>query len=114
MRNTEKENKPREYQKSASASQVPTLLDMVFSTAQLLVVIVGVLIAGLSFFSGATVMMTTIRSGAAVLSLGLLMWLASWLVARGSLESARQQMPESVKAAEAGSERGTSTVEKEA
>ncbi len=109
---------PHPRAKRRSAKQVPLLLDIFFSVSRLIVIIVGLLTVTISIFAGASLVWAVVRAGAAMLTVGLLLWLASWLVARGALESTRLELLQALKASEeaqaATSKRPFSTIETEA
>jgi hypothetical protein len=98
------------------AATLPVLLNFSFSAAQLLVLFVGVVTTALSFLSGAPLWVVAVRGGAAMVSVGLVFWLVSWMIAKDTLEVAGQEALREMeaarqKAAEAAEANGSSTVE---
>jgi len=102
---------------------VPLLLDVSFTTAKILIILAGAIIGIVSVLSGATWLATAIRSGAAVLSMGLLLYLANFLLSRNALEAARMRLLAEMQSASANAEAaaraaaesaGQSTIEKQA
>jgi len=78
--------------------RLPLMLEVIFSTARLLVIAAGVLVMLLSLISGAALWMSALRSGLAMLSIGLLLWLTNWLVARQALEATRLELLAAIEA----------------
>lgn len=66
---------------------VPYLLELSLTLWQVLVLTVGVLTAVLSWVNGADLIMITVRSGAAMFSLGALAWLTNWMLSQQMLEA---------------------------
>jgi hypothetical protein len=95
---------------------IPLLLDVSFTASQILLLATGVLIAAISALSGAGWLECVIRSAAAVLSLGLLLYLVNWMLSRNSLEAARLQLLREIATARAAEENLAvqSTIEKTA
>jgi|SRR5579859_4703521 len=79
---------------SQTAPRAPLLLEMTITLSQLGLVIAGTSIFALSLQAGADLITSALRSGAAVLVVGLVLWLVNWLLARGSLEAVMRQMRE--------------------
>lgn len=101
--NLSPENKP---------SPLPLLIDFTISLAKILVIIIGMVTALVSIASGATVFMATLRSAAAMLAIGLLLWLANWMVSRDSLRMAKEEMVKESQGTD--EDNGPSTIEKTA
>jgi len=89
---SEEENKENLQEESLEPKKnkkpaVPYLLELSITLWQLLVLAVGVLTAVLSWLNGVEVLMITLRSGAAMLSLGALAWLTNWMLNQQMLEA---------------------------
>jgi hypothetical protein len=98
--------KPRQLLKEA---RVPLLLDFSLTVAKVAVLLAGALTAGVSAAAGASIPAVILRGAAAMFSLAALFWTVNYLLARGTLEIARQEaLTEMEKARE---ERPASTVE---
>ena len=80
------------------AQRAPLLLETAITLSQIVLVITGLGILGISLLAGADITMAAMRSGAAVLVVGLVLWLANWQLARGSLEALSEQMREAAEA----------------
>jgi hypothetical protein len=93
---------------------LPFLVDFVLSVSQLVILLVGIVTAVVSVFSGAAIWMAGLRSAAAMISIGFLFWAASWMVSRGALEATRMEMLKAMEEAERQSQNVVSTVEKSA
>jgi hypothetical protein len=76
----------------------PLLLETAITLSQLGLVITGASIFALSLQSGADFITSALRSGAAVLVVGLVLWLLNWWLARGSLAAIARQMREAAEA----------------
>ncbi len=90
---------------------LPHLIDFSLSVAQLAVVLVGLATILLSLGSGVSLWMVALRGGAAMVSLGLLLWLVNWLISKGSLELVRQELLKELEKKRAEDDGVDSTVE---
>ena len=75
-----------EKKRVAKGTRLPILWETINTISQIIVTLVGLTVAGLSYFHGSNIVMSAVRGGAAVLSIGLVLWLIYWNVARGSLD----------------------------
>jgi len=91
---------------------LPLLVDFSLSLARALVVLMAALIAIVSLAAGAPLEVVLLRSGAAVLCLGWLLWLLNWLISRNALLVTLAEMREKTSKAQA--EQPLSTTEKAA
>ena len=66
---------------------LPTLLEVTFTISRMVVVITGVLTAGICYLYCADIFAAVLRGGAAVLALGFLAWLINWLIVHFALEN---------------------------
>jgi hypothetical protein len=73
---------------------LPNLIDFSLSAAQLAVLLVGLATVLISIGSRASIWTVALRGGVAMVSLGLLLWLVNWMLSKGSLELARQELLE--------------------
>jgi ABC-type nickel/cobalt efflux system permease component RcnA len=83
-----------DQRKIVKANNIPILLEFVFTFSQLIIVIIGIVVATVSILSGNNLWMTVLQTGTAILVVGLLIWLASWMVSEGLLESTLSKMKE--------------------
>jgi membrane protein YdbS with pleckstrin-like domain len=65
--------------------RIPILWELINTIARIVVLLLGIAVGFLSYQAGCAPIWIAIRSGAAMLALGLLFWLIYWFVARGSL-----------------------------
>lgn len=72
--------------KSPKNTRLPVLWELVNTLGQILVTLVGVAVAVISYLSGASYIMCAIRAGVAMFGVGLILWLIYWMVARGSID----------------------------
>jgi hypothetical protein len=96
--------------KVKSPEGLPFMLDFSFSVSKLVVILLGLVTLFVSLISGAVLWMATLRSAAAMLSVGFLLWLLNWLISRDSLEIVRQEILRNMEEAQV--EEVASTVEK--
>jgi hypothetical protein len=96
--------------KVKAPERLPFLLDFSFSVSKMVVILLGLITLFVSLISGAVLWMATLRSAAAMLSVGFTLWLVNWLIARDSLEIVRQEILSRME--EAPVEEVASTVEK--
>ena len=86
--------------KAAPASQkqldVPILLEFTITISQLVVLLVGVVIAVISILAKLEVIWIVLRSGIAMLGLGLLLWFANWFLAHDALDYAFTELKKEV------------------
>jgi hypothetical protein len=95
--------------------RVPLLLDVSYTATRILLLVAGSLTGAISVLSGATWLATALRAGSAVLSVGLLLFLANWLLSRDTLEAARAALLKEMEAAQTAERAaGLSTIEKQA
>ena len=90
---------------------LPLLLDFTLSVAKVTVALIGALTAVLSTIAGASVVITVLRSGAAMLAVGLMFWLVNWIIAHNFLEITQKELAHELEAVQ---DRAHSTVEKSA
>lgn len=111
--NEKEQTNPGEGQSQRKpANELPFLLDFALSVTQLVVILTGLVTMAVSLFSGAVLWMAAVRAGAAVLAVGLVLWMANYLLARNSLTSIRLQVVSELERAHR--DEAASTVEKTA
>jgi hypothetical protein len=90
--------------------RLPYLNELGFTLARIVVTLVALTVAIVSFVSGGTVFAIALRTGVAILAVGLIGWLVNWILVGGGAdvpkETARQASPKAKPAA--------STIEKSA
>lgn len=89
------DKKPKGNRKAGG--YVPLLIDFTLTTSRLIVLSVGLGIAAFSLISQATILAAAIRGGAAALSVGLVMWVINWLLARQALDAAIEELEQKQK-----------------
>ncbi|MCI0521612.1 MAG: hypothetical protein L0Z70_15315 [Chloroflexi bacterium] len=95
--------------RSLKDARVPLMLDFALTVAKVVVLLAGVLTAVISALAGAVVPAILLRGAAAMLSLGALVWIVNYWLARDTLEIARQEALQTLEKAR--EERPASTVE---
>jgi hypothetical protein len=115
MSETAEQNNPPQ---TKVAKPVPLLLEVSFTATRILLIVAGLLTGGISVLSGATWIASAVRAGSAVLSVGLLLFLANWVLSRDSLEAARVRLLKEIAIARAAQAdelaAGMNTIEKQA
>lgn len=111
MSDEEKENKSEGSSelKGKKPERLPFLLSFTFSLAQLVVILLGLSVAILSMLAGAALFMAVLRASAAMLSVGIVLYLVNWYLSRNSLEAIRQEIIR--KSEKYNVDKGTSTLE---
>lgn len=91
-----KKKEAAKSQKKGSAvdKNIPDVLQITFTISRLIVVLVAVIMVGLSYFSGAGYIDILIRTGAAVLLVGFILWFINMRLARGSLDAVLADLEE--------------------
>lgn len=103
-RSKNKKAAPAPAQAKPAAGQVqpgrrmPLLVEAMFGFGRLGVTLAGVAAWALAYQAGATPLVASLRAAATVLGLGLLLWLATWLFVRGTLEVVTEQVKEAAAA----------------
>jgi hypothetical protein len=77
---------------SNGSVKLPVLIEAIFTLSKLTVILVGVIVMVLTFANGNPYWVAMLRGGVTVLSLGLLLWLISWLFTKGIIESVRSML----------------------
>lgn len=88
---------------------LPAFLELSFTIAKILVVIVGIVIVVVSVLAGVSAWTVALRGAIAILSLGFVLWLINWYFAHNILEKELEDLEKSMK-----EETGFSTVERHA
>lgn len=99
---TEKENTPSEKkndgktkeQISGEECRPPLLVDLVISVSGMLTILMTVIVAVISYFSGTTWLNVLIRTVVTLIVVGGLFWLLSLKVALGSMEAVTRSVGE--------------------
>jgi len=65
--------------------RLPILWETVNTLSKIIVTLLGVTVAGISYYSGCGFLMSAIRAGAAMLVVGIILWLIYWMLVKGSL-----------------------------
>ena len=73
--------------KARKERPVPILLETAFTVSRISVILIGLTAAVLSLLAGNDVLSSAIRSVVAMLVMAFLLWLITWLVIRGSMDT---------------------------
>lgn len=82
----EKDTKEKQIQKAPKGTRLPILWVTINTFGQIIVTLIGISVAVISYMHGATFLMCAIRAAASMLAVGLIIWLIYWMVARGSVD----------------------------
>ena len=74
--------------KEQSGAPLPLFLETSLTLSRFLVLAAGTATVLVSLRSGAPLWMTALRGGGALLSVGLILWLANWALAKNALDAA--------------------------
>lgn len=85
-KDSKKDDKQPAPEKKAKNVKLPVLWETVNTFSQLIVTLLGLAVAVVSYINGSGFLMSAVRAGAAMLGVGLVLWLIYWMVARGSLD----------------------------
>ncbi len=88
------ENPESGYQQQSSTTvegqqPIPFLLEFSFTISKILIILTGTVIAGLSWYRGADLLNIGLRSGTAVLTLGIFLWAVNSVVCNNAIDIAR-------------------------
>ncbi len=72
--------------KAPKGTRLPILWETINTFGQIVVTLLGISVAVISYINGATFLMCAIRAAASMLAVGLIVWLIYWMVARGSVD----------------------------
>jgi len=75
-----------------SARPIPIMLDFTLTIAKVIVILVGLATFTLSLLAGCSLQIVALRTGTAMFSIGLLLWLSNWLLSRNALEALRAEI----------------------
>ncbi len=76
----------KKYEKTGSKGQrLPILWETVNTFSKIIITLLGISVAGISYYSGSGFLMSAFRAGAAMIGVGFILWLIYWRVAKGSI-----------------------------
>ena len=75
--------------------KLPLLIEAIFTLSKLTVILSSLIVMVITFINGNPYWVVMIRGGITALSLGLIVWFISWMVAKGVIFSARSMVKES-------------------
>lgn len=82
-----KGSKKGSKRRSKASGSLPILVEYVFTFSNILLLAVVLIIAALSFISGASLMDILLRSGVALLVMGVLLWFLASILTNGILKA---------------------------
>lgn len=82
----EKDTKTKQPQKAPKGTRLPILWETINTFGQIIVTLVGIAVAIISYFHGASFLMSAVRAAVSMMAIGLIIWLVYWMVARGSVD----------------------------
>lgn len=85
-KNKEKSEKTNPTRTASKGQRLPILWETVNTFSRIIVTLLGVAVAVMSYISGSGYLMSAIRAGAAMLGIGFILWLVYWKIVKGSIE----------------------------
>ena len=70
----------------SKGQRLPILWETVNTFSRIIVTLLGVAVAVISYISGSGFLMSAIRAGAAMLAVGFIFWLVYWKIVKGSID----------------------------
>jgi hypothetical protein len=86
---TETAKKTDQSRPTSKGQKLPILWETVNTFSRIIVTLLGVAVAVISFFSGSGYLMSAIRAGVAMLGVGFILWLIYWMIVKGSIKMMR-------------------------
>jgi hypothetical protein len=71
---------------TSKGQRLPILWETVNTLSRIIVTLLGVAVAVISYLSGSGYLMSAIRAGAAMLGVGFILWLVYWMIVKGSID----------------------------
>ncbi len=72
--------------KASKGNRLPILWETVNTLSQLTITLTGLGVAVVSYLNGNNILTCALKGGAAMVSIGLILYVVYWMVARGSLD----------------------------
>ncbi len=82
--------KPKRAPVVDSRQPIPFLLEFTLSISRVIVVLVAMVVAGLSWLRGADYLNIGLRSGTSLLAVGVILWAVNWAVSNNLIEVTRE------------------------
>jgi len=79
---------PKKDESSSAGSRgqkLPILWEVVNTFSKIIVTLLGLAVAIVSYYSGSGFLISAIRAAAAMLGVGFILWLIYWMVVKGSI-----------------------------
>jgi hypothetical protein len=83
----EDKKKGPEKAKKASGQSVPFFLETTFAVSQAIVAMTGILVVVSSILAGVSAIWVLVRTAAAILVVGMILWFLNWLIAKGTFDA---------------------------
>lgn len=81
-----KEKQTKAPQPKKQEVRLPILWETIHTFSRLMVTVLGISVALLSFMNGNTLFISVLRAGASMLVVGLLLWFLYWMTAKGTMD----------------------------
>lgn len=78
--------KEKPVQKAEKGTRLPILWETVNTFSQLVITLTGVAVAVMAYLNGNNLLTSALKAGAAMVSIGVILYVVYWMVARGSLD----------------------------
>ena len=79
------ESKVKEASAGSRGQKLPILWETINTFSKIIVTLLGLAVAIVSYYSGSGFLISSIRAAAAMLGVGFLLWLIYWMVVKGSI-----------------------------
>ncbi|MAT42948.1 MAG: hypothetical protein CL609_11440 [Anaerolineaceae bacterium] len=87
--NESEEKKNKKEKKPKERVQLPIFLELVYSFALIFTILLALVVAGMSYLSGAKWLDVFVRTAITILSTGLLLWIFSLTISNGALKTVK-------------------------
>ncbi|HHH83785.1 MAG TPA: hypothetical protein ENL35_12465 [Chloroflexi bacterium] len=82
----------------SASHRSPILIESALAVSKISILVTGISTAVLSALAGAPIFIIALRSGVAIIGLGLILWAMNYALARATLRSVREQIEKALQA----------------
>jgi hypothetical protein len=86
-----KKPKPKKIQRRENYPKLPVILEFTYTTAFIIVTLSGIITAVTSLLSGSGLVLAITRTCAAIVIVGIVMWIISWIITDGTMKAVSAQ-----------------------
>jgi hypothetical protein len=80
------ESSGKETSTGSRGQKLPILWEVINTFSKIIVTLLGLAVASVSYYSGSGFLISAIRAAGAMLGVGFILWLIYWMVVRGSIK----------------------------